>query len=91
MTLNQTPLQVGFFVFILKFLVFLYENLSLWLFFAIIFNAMAVPDRVSSIIKPRYLTIVFYSIRFPSQITFNFSQLFNFLFVPNNIGSVFPI
>ena len=51
---------------------------------------MAVPDRVSSIIKPRYLTFVFDSIRFPSQITFNFSQLLNFLFVPNNIDSVFP-
>ena len=28
-------------------------TLSLWLFFAIIFNAIAVPDRVSSIIKLR--------------------------------------
>ena len=35
---ESTPLQVVFFVFILKFLVFLYNNLSLWLFFAIIFN-----------------------------------------------------
>ena len=61
-------------------MVFLYTNVSLWLFFAIIFNAMAVPDRVSSIIKPRYLALVFDSIRFPSQITFNFSQLVNFLF-----------
>ena len=40
---ESTPLQVGFFVFILKFLVFLYTNLSLVIFRNYIY-AVAVPD-----------------------------------------------
>ena len=71
---ESTPLQVFFFcihidisgisVYKFKYGYFSQLYLTQWRF-----------QIVSSIIKPRYLTLVFDSIRFPSQITFNFSVI----------------